>query len=637
MKKVLFWSTLQVFTFIIFLSQSFAQFSADVNTIALYHLDEGAGTVLTDASGNNFDGTLRAGSWTASGRFIYGIELDGIVDYFDFPSPDDFGLQVNGYSIEVWVKPFAYRNEPCCSNATYIFSASKEQYEFHLSQPQGVDGGRFIPATGLPGNGGMDGGGLEIGEWNYLLATVDSQGLARYYVNGVLQAELTNVPRPADSQALTFGKRASGYFGTFHLNGVIDEIRISNVARVPNQPPDCSAAAIADQSADANCQVTISGDDVTGVSDPDGDPLTITVKPTTLVLGANTVSVTADDENGGSCNTDITVNVVDDTAPTPDVANLPDVTGECSVTLTAPTATDNCAGSITATTTDPTSYTTQGTFSVTWTYDDGNGNSSQQVQNVIVDDVTAPTLTANSTSITMWPPNHKYTSFDLNDFGVSALDNCAGDLTANVTISKIESDEPEDVNGGGDGNTNNDIVIDAGCQSMQLRAERQGGGNGRVYTIHLSVDDGTGNSGTTTSQVHVPHNKKSTAVDDGPSGYEVGCGSSTSVSIDEDVSLAFSTEALPESYELMQNHPNPFNPSTTITFAIPEASEIKLSIYNLHGQLIQMLHSGVVAAGQHSMVWNGSDFHGAKVASGIYLYQLKGDGFVATRKLILTK
>jgi hypothetical protein len=81
-------------------------------------------------------------------------------------------------------------------------------------------------------------------------------------------------------------------------------------AAVTNQDPDCSIAAIADQSADANCQATISGADVTGVTDPDGDLLTITVSPTTLVLGANTVTVDADDGNGGNCSIDITVNVV---------------------------------------------------------------------------------------------------------------------------------------------------------------------------------------------------------------------------------------------------------------------------------------------------------------------------------------
>lgn len=68
-----------------------------------------------------------------------------------------------------------------------------------------------------------------------------------------------------------------------------------------------------------------------------------------------------------------------------------------------------------------------------------------------------------------------------------------------------------------------------------------------------------------------------------------------------------------------------------------EAGEVKLAIYNLRGQLIQTLHWGPIVAGQHSMVWDGTDFRGAKVASGIYVYKLQAKDFVATRKLVLTK
>ncbi|MGQ8335228.1 DUF11 domain-containing protein, partial [Sunxiuqinia sp. A32] len=84
-------------------------------------------------------------------------------------------------------------------------------------------------------------------------------------------------------------------------------------------------------------------------------------------------------------------NISDGEAPVADVASLPDLTGECGVTVSvAPTATDNCEGTITGTTTDPTTYSTQGTYSISWTYDDGNGNTSTQSQTVIVDDTTAP-------------------------------------------------------------------------------------------------------------------------------------------------------------------------------------------------------------------------------------------------------
>jgi hypothetical protein len=83
--------------------------------------------------------------------------------------------------------------------------------------------------------------------------------------------------------------------------------------------------------------------------------------------------------------------VKDVTAPA--IPTLADVTGECSASVTAPTTSDNCAGTITASTNDPLSYTSQGSYVVTWTFDDGNGNTSVATQNVIVKDVTAPAAT----------------------------------------------------------------------------------------------------------------------------------------------------------------------------------------------------------------------------------------------------
>ncbi|MFQ5603745.1 MAG: choice-of-anchor D domain-containing protein, partial [bacterium] len=94
---------------------------------------------------------------------------------------------------------------------------------------------------------------------------------------------------------------------------------------------------------------------------------------------------------------------------------------------------------------------------------------------------------------------------------------------------------------------------------------------------------------------------------------------------------------IPTKFELDQNYPNPFNPSTTITFAVPETDEVTLAIYNLRGQLVRTLVSGVVAAGRHSVVWDGQSLQGIPVASGTYIYKLFTKNFVATKKLILTK
>jgi len=99
-------------------------------------------------------------------------------------------------------------------------------------------------------------------------------------------------------------------------------------------------------------------------------------------------------------------------------------------------------------------------------------------------------------------------------------DNCGGVGVSDVVILNVTSDEAE--NGPGSGNTFNDIVIAAGCKSVQLRAERENAGNGRVYTITFMVTDTHGNVSTTTSQVHVPKNLGVPVVDSGPH-YTVTC------------------------------------------------------------------------------------------------------------------
>src|SRR5213080_2150948 len=89
--------------------------------------------------------------------------------------------------------------------------------------------------------------------------------------------------------------------------------------------------------------------------------------------------------------------VADLTAPVPDAASLADATGECSATIaSAPTATDNCGATITGTTSDSLTRTTQGTSVVTWHFSDGNGNESTQTQHIVVADLTAPVPDAAS-------------------------------------------------------------------------------------------------------------------------------------------------------------------------------------------------------------------------------------------------
>ena len=90
--------------------------------------------------------------------------------------------------------------------------------------------------------------------------------------------------------------------------------------------------------------------------------------------------------------------------------------------------------------------------------------------------------------------------------------------------------------------------------------------------------------------------------------------------------------SLPQSFTLSQNHPNPFNPSTSIGFTLPEAGNVRLEVFNSTGQRVDMLANGHFTAGAHTAVWNTSGR-----ASGTYFYRLRFGGFTETKKMLLIK
>ena len=93
----------------------------------------------------------------------------------------------------------------------------------------------------------------------------------------------------------------------------------------------------------------------------------------------------------------------------------------------------------------------------------------------------------------------------------------------------------------------------------------------------------------------------------------------------------------PVSYALMQNAPNPFNPTTSISFTLPSESAVSLSIYNTTGQLVRTLSSGTFAAGTHTATWNARDNAGRSVASGVYLYRLASDHGTQMKRMVLVR
>jgi len=128
---------------------------------------------------------------------------------------------------------------------------------------------------------------------------------------------------------------------------------------------------------------------------------------------------------------------------------------------------------------------------------------------------TPPSITLNGNTISLWPPDHSYHTIAVTDL-VAGASSCDGSVNLNsVVIDHVTSDEIE--NGSGDGNTLNDIVIACNRKSVQLRAERDSAGDGRVYTITFKVTDTFGHMTTATATVAVPHSQGgAAAIDSGP-------------------------------------------------------------------------------------------------------------------------
>jgi hypothetical protein len=88
----------------------------------------------------------------------------------------------------------------------------------------------------------------------------------------------------------------------------------------------------------------------------------------------------------------------------------------------------------------------------------------------------------------------------------------------------------------------------------------------------------------------------------------------------------------PTTFSLAQNFPNPFNPTTTIQFSLPQAGDVSLKIYNLLGEEVKTLVKEYRQAGKHSVQFNANN-----LASGIYFYRIQAGSFVETKKMILLR
>lgn len=94
---------------------------------------------------------------------------------------------------------------------------------------------------------------------------------------------------------------------------------------------------------------------------------------------------------------------------------------------------------------------------------------------------------------------------------------------------------------------------------------------------------------------------------------------------------------IPATFDLSQNFPNPFNPSTVIRYELPTEVRMVIEIYSLLGQRIAILVDDVVAPGRYSVTWTGRSDDGRLIPSGVYFYRMRTPEFVEVKKLVLLK
>ena len=109
------------------------------------------------------------------------------------------------------------------------------------------------------------------------------------------------------------------------------------------------------------------------------------------------------------------------------------------------------------------------------------------------------------------------------------------------------------------------------------------------------------------------------------------------LSLNQVTDVADHPSGLPTEYSLGVNYPNPFNPSTTIQYALPEVATVEIVIYNVMGQTVRTLDCGTRGPGEYEVEWDGRDVGGAPAASGIYFYRMIAGDFTQSRKMLLLK
>lgn len=198
-------------------------------------------------------------------------------------------------------------------------------------------------------------------------------------------------------------------------------------------------------------------------------------------------------------------------------------------------------------------------------------------------------------------------------------------LTVNPSATQLPAEQTEpliQVTNSGGGILDWSAAITAGSSWLSISSGSSGVGDGTIQLLALANTDPdprsatvrVAASGAVPNTVDVIFNQEGSSV----AGVEV--------------------LAVVDRFMVTQNVPNPFNPLTTINFAVPEASVVNLAIFDLSGRLVKSLVAGQrFEPGWHSAEWDGTNSHGHRVATGVYFYRFSTPGFNEIKRMTLMK
>lgn len=493
----------------IYVSDDFTQRISIFNSLGVFQSTFSAGafpTVATgvalDSSGNVYvtdSGNHRVRKFTATGTLITSWGSSGTGDGM-FNGPQ--GLAIDS------------------SNNVYVADTGNNRIQKFNSS------GGFITKWGTPGSGNSEfnsptGVSADSSGTIYVADSGNSR-IQSFSATGTF-IEAFGLPGSGDGQFASPQDLAADAFGNIFVADSGND-RVQKLGAAVSVVADAGADQTV-ECAGATTSVTLNGGASTGSGTlsytwkegatvlGSGSPLMVS-----LPLGPHSITLTVTSSGGGSDDDEVLVTIVDTEAPTITLNGADPMIVECHTTFVDPgaTANDGCAGSFAATPSGSVNANVPGNYVIAYDASDPSGNAATtKTRTVQVVDTTVPIITLNGQTPSMWSPNHKYQTFQVTDFVTGVTDSCSTTLGIDsVVISQVTSDELE--NSGGDGNTLNDIVIASDCKSVQLRAERAGGGDGRVYTITFRVTDSSGNATTATARVVVPKSQGSgSAIDSG--------------------------------------------------------------------------------------------------------------------------